>query len=42
MAFATIEQIGDPVAIPDPVADRKVKREEVEGGFKRMMEKQNG
>ena len=40
MAYATIEQVGNPVAIPDPVADRKDKRGEIEAGFKRMQEKQ--
>jgi hypothetical protein len=42
MAFGTIEQIGNPVRIEDPMAKRKAKRAGIEAGLKSLMEKSNG
>ena len=42
IAYASIENVGDPVAIKTEEGEQKARRARVEGGFKSLMEKQSG
>ncbi len=41
-AYATIEQVGNPVSVEDPKAVAKARRARVEAGFRSLMEKNRG
>jgi len=41
-AYATIEQVGNPVNVEDPKAVMKARRARVESGLKTLMEKRGG
>lgn len=42
MAYATLEPVGNPVDVEKPERVKKARRERVENGFKRLMEKRSG
>ena len=42
MAYAMIEQVGNPMHVEDEKGKRKAKRVGIEAGFKSLMEKQGG